>query len=84
MDDSLMMAEDEASSEYSDAKCLGYQGPYQKTMQALINLIHMESPMCKIEQIYKTFTEALIQEIQAYYRRHQLPQNSIFIDSDTL
>eukprot|EP00347_Sterkiella_histriomuscorum_P022739 403337343 len=59
-------------------------GPYQDTIQSFLKILQMESPMCKLEQIYSSCTQTLIREQENFWSGFDISKKDLFIDSDNL
>ncbi|CDW81254.1 UNKNOWN [Stylonychia lemnae] len=59
-------------------------GPYVDTIQNFLKILLLESPMCKLEQLYSSCTQTLVNELERFWEGHNITKKELFIDSDTL
>ena len=46
--------------------------------------LQVESPMCKLEQLFTACTVSILDDLEAFYKDSKFPKEKLLIDSDSL
>lgn len=58
--------------------------PYETAINGLISISSIESPMCKIEQIYHCCTSEIQSQVDQFWQDYEIPKKELRIDADNL
>ncbi len=57
---------------------------YKETIKNLLQTLQVESPMCKLEQLFTACTVSILEDLENFYKESNFPRDKLLIDSDSL
>ncbi len=57
---------------------------YKETIKNLLQTLQVESPMCKLEQLFTACTVSILEDLENFYKDSNFPRDKLLIDSDSL